>query len=193
MPTIHTTIDGIPVELEIIKINSTDTAAFEHLNEHLSKEVVIKDGNGGSTSPAIISNDQKIRVATIGSDKIPASAKDISKISNSVSNANITDIIHDISILAQNIESAPKDWWTSKIIWVNIGTIIVSLTTYFGFDLKSHGIDMNTLIAFIPTILGFINILLRKNSSQPLSNKVVPDSIQAAAAKFVQSFSSSKA
>lgn len=70
------------------------------------------------------------------------------------------EVVQDIEVISQ-ILSESKIWWKSKMLWVNILTIIGSLTAYFGFDLKAHGINYDALATTITTILGIANIVLR--------------------------------
>lgn len=93
-------------------------------------------------------------------------------ITTSTTTSTTQEIVQDISVISQIITSG-KDWWKSRILWVNALTIIGSLTTYFGFDLKSHGINYDALATAITTILGVANIVLRFFTKIAI-NSIVP-------------------
>lgn len=170
--TIKTTIDGVPVELEILNVGTTSSEVLEHLSEHLSKEVTIQDGNGGAKAKPIVTSDNNIRVLSVGSQDKPATPADVQKVSNAVSK---TDTVALIAELANQIQIEGKNWYTSKVIWINIGAIVVAISGYFGFDLKEHGINIETLISIIPVILAVLNIYFRAKSNEPIKpiNKVL--------------------
>ena len=84
-----------------------------------------------------------------------------------INNSNVAtavttqEIVQDISVISQAISVAGKDWWKSKILWVNIVTVIASVSAYFGFDFQSHGINPHKVATSITTILGIANVVLR--------------------------------
>ena len=48
--------------------------------------------------------------------------------------------------------------WKSKTFWVNVVAVVAALTGTFGIDL---GLDPETQVAVVGTIMGIVNIILR--------------------------------
>ncbi len=51
-----------------------------------------------------------------------------------------------------------KPFWQSKTFWINVVAIVATLTGMFGIDL---GLDPETQLAAVATIMYIINIILR--------------------------------
>jgi hypothetical protein len=166
--TIKTTIDGIPVELEVVKIGPASADAIQHLRDDLGAEVIVVDGNGGDTSEPITSSDCGVRVVSVGNTEKPASPEDVVKISNAISK---TDAATLITNLAESVENLPAgiEFWQSRTVWVNIIAIVASAAAYFGFDFKAHNISQETVVTIITTALGIINLYLRKGTDKPIN------------------------
>lgn len=162
--TIKTIIDGVPVELEIVKIGSS--VASENSSD-LTKAVIVNDGNGGSTVPAITTPSQNVRILQIGDDKSPATASDVEKVNKAINqNKDMGQVLEDI---ANCLQATGKDWWKSKVIWINLITIIGSCAAYLGFDFKSHNINPETIATLITVVLGVVNLYYRKGTDIPIN------------------------
>jgi len=161
MQTFKATINGVPVEFELVQVGSDSQTV-------VSQDVIIKDGNGGGKAKAMVSTDQSLRVITVGSDKTPASPKDVANVHNVVTSTSAADLIAN---LIDSIKNNPvgKELWQSKTVWVNIIAIAATISAHYGFDWKAHGIDEQTIVMVVTTALGIINVVLRKGTDTPLN------------------------
>ena len=166
--TIKTIIDGVPVELQVRKIGPASSDAIQQLKDDWGAEVVVVDGNGGDKSEPITSSDCGVRVVSVGNADKPATPEDVVKVSNAVSKSDAATLITN---LADSLESLPVgiEFWQSKTVWLNIIAIVASLAAYFGFDFKAHGISQETVVTIITTILGIVNLYLRKGTDRPIN------------------------
>jgi len=98
------------------------------------------------------------------------------------SKEGVSDIIEEISIISEEIKNSSdeKPWWTSKVILVNIGALVIMLSAYFGLDLKSQGIDVKSVVEIAAFILPMVNIWLRSNSKQTIKKELIPESMKVA-------------
>ena len=165
---IKTTIDGVPVELEVIKIGPANADAIANLKDDWGAEVIIADGNGGDTAGAMVTTDNSVRVVKVGNDVTPATPEDVKKVENAVVK---TDSATLITNLAESLESLPAgiEFWQSRTVWINIIAIVASLAAYFGFDFKAHNISQETVVTVITTVLGLVNLYLRKGTDKPIN------------------------
>lgn len=168
---IKTVIDGIPVELEIIKADTTSKEILEHLEGHVSEKLVILDGSNGATKSLpiekISTNDQTIRVVSIGDEQNPAGTQDIEKINEIVSKSDSATLVGN---LLESLQTLPQEisFWQSKTIWVNIIAIVCSVATYYGLDLKLTP-EMIALIATLLVLISSsINVYLRKGTNRTI-------------------------
>lgn len=170
---INTKIDGIPIELEIINFDNKSPQNTENTEEtNQPKEVMVADGNGGSKAPPISTPSNKIRVTRIGTEETPATAADVDKVTSAIKE-NV-DLQHVLEDLVFGIQIAGKDWWQSKVIWINLITVIVSASAYFGFDLKKYNINADFLATLITIILGMVNLYYRKGTDTPINQITIP-------------------
>jgi len=100
---------------------------------------------------------------------------------------SVVEIIEEISEEIKK-ENEEKPWWTSKVILVNIGALIVMGTAYFGFDLKSHGINIQSIIEIASIMLPIVNIWFRSRSSnptKPIKRVMMPATMKTSLSKSV--------
>lgn len=170
---IKTTIDGVPVEIEITKMGPATAPEINKLETNLSKE----DKNY-VPSQQITS----VNVVRIGTNGKPATEEEIAKVKAALKDGNI-DITTLIQNLANSINTVPagKDFWASKVVWINFLAIVGTVAAYFGFDFKAHNIDPEIVATLITTIVGILNLYYRKGTSTPLNN--VGDSVRKIMAK----------
>jgi hypothetical protein len=170
--TISTTIDGIPIELEIIDFDNKNSKVQNESTSNQPKEVLVADGNGGSKAPPISTPSQKIRVVRIGSEETPATAADVEKVNSAIQD-NV-DLQHILEDLVSNIQTAGKNWWQSKVIWINLITVIISASAYFGIDLEKYNINPDFIATLITIILGMVNLYYRKGTDTPINPIKIP-------------------
>jgi len=168
---INTTIDGIPIELEIVNFDSKNLNSLTE-EQNQPKEVLVSDGNGGSKAPPISTPSKKIRVTRIGNEEKPASAADVEKVSGAIKDN--TDLQHVLEDLVSNIQVSGKNWWNSKVIWINLITVITSASAYFGLDLKQYNINIDLIATLITIVLGIANLYYRKGTDIPINQITIP-------------------
>ena len=76
--------------------------------------------------------------------------------------SNVVDLLDTIK------DSQGKEIWQSKVVWLNVISIMATAAAHFGFDFKAHGINEESLATLIITIVGIINLYLRKGTDTPL-------------------------
>lgn len=159
---IKTKIDGVPVEIEITKMGPATAPEVNKLENNIAKE----DKNYIVTAP------QEIKLIRIGEDG-KANTEDVAKVKAALENSGKTPtaLVED---LVNSIEAVPagKDWWASKVVWVNVISILSAIAAHFGFT--SFQIDPQLFDTIFPIIIAVINVYLRKGTNVPLSNKVIP-------------------
>lgn len=139
---IKTKIDGVPVELEIIKIGPSSPDSIDALQENIERESI----------ESINSTDVTFKVQTKKSNGKDIYSKDPQKL---------------IENLINSIQNAPeeKSWWESKTIWVNILAIVTAIGTYIGMPID---IDPEMAMTIFPLILGIVNLVLRKGTNKKI-------------------------
>lgn len=157
---IKTKIDGVPVEIEIAKMGPATASEIKDLEINIASE----DKNYVISSSQ---QAQQIRIVRIGDDGKPASEEDISKVKNALQNNKDTATF--IQNLTNSIQNPPagKDFWQSKVFWINTITVIGTLTAYFGFDFKAHNIDPEMVATIVTTIIGLLNLYFRRGTATP--------------------------
>lgn len=163
MYTIKTEISGVPVELEFFNKEGSDVTTTD------MPAVQIYDGNGGFNIKPVLSSDQGLRIVSVGSENKPATTSDINKVVESVSTSNTCSIVSEVTDLLKNINAIPcKEIWQSKVIWLNVLSIAATVAAHYGFDFKAHGIDEESVATLIITVVGIINVYLRKGTDTAL-------------------------
>ena len=117
--------------------------------------------------------------------------REVEKVNNTVKpSKNKEGIVEIVEVIEEEIKKSndEKPWWTSKVILVNIGALIVMGTAYFGFDLKSHGINIQNIIEIASLVLPLINIWFRSRSSnptKPIKRVMMPAAMRTSLSKSV--------
>jgi hypothetical protein len=162
---IKTKIDGVPVEIEISKMGPATVPEIKTLESNISKEDT-------SYVPTTTKEVQNVRILKIGEDG-KASPEDVARVKKTLegSEKNPAALVQD---LVNSIENVPngKDWWASKVVWLNVISIITAILTHFG--ITSFQLDPQLFDTVFPVIIAVINLWLRKGTSGPLSDNVIP-------------------
>ena len=59
-----------------------------------------------------------------------------------------------------------KPFWASKTLWVNLIALAAAISTAFGVDL---GLNPETQVAVVGTVMSVVNIILRLVTKAPVS------------------------
>lgn len=156
---ITTKIDGVPVKLEILNVGPASPDEIQRLSNNLAQE-----SNVSTKLPA------QVKVLKIGTDEKPATAEEVKKIEEQVGNTP-AEMIGDLVDSLSEVDEG-KEWWQSRMVWVNIAAIIGSIGAVFGFNIP---IDPELAMTIFPLILGVVNLILRKKTSKsikPIIKKV---------------------
>ncbi len=161
--TVSTIIEGVPVTLEFISIGpaSPDAInAFEKAILPIEGEKSLQEG--------------KIKLLNIGTIENPATPEQISQVQSAISTGKVDlqDLLNKINEIEQAVQGSTqeKPWWTSKIIISNAIYIVVTGAAVFGFDVQVS----EETIALIGSLMGLMNIFLRKHTSKAISFKAIP-------------------
>lgn len=160
--TIKTTLDGVPVEMELHSIGPSSRVMIDRMKGNLASEIIV--------------DLQKVPSQKTNAVQQPKETQNMSQekpeVKETVSVGN-EKFVQEIEQIGQEIQNSTpeKPWWTSKIIIANLAFVISGLATVFGFNIQ---ISEET-IAIIGAIMGVINIYLRKTTTSPISKQVVPD------------------
>lgn len=146
---IKTKIDNVPVELEILNVGPASPDQLERLSVNLAQEATIKPS---------------VRVVKVGTDQQPAKPEEVEKIKEQVKNTP-ADLVGD---LVESLTTVPqgKNWWQSRVVWVNIVAIIATITATFGLPIN---IDPNLAMALFPVVLAVANLFLRGKTNKSLN------------------------
>ncbi len=162
--TVSTVIEGVPVTLEFISIGPASPDALNAFEKAISPaegEKALKEG--------------QIKLVTIGTIESPATPEQINQVQNAISTGKVDlqDLVNKINEIEQAIQGSTqeKPWWTSKIIISNLIYIGVTAAAVFGFNVE---ISEET-IALVGSLMGILNIFLRKGSNKAISAKMIPD------------------
>jgi len=163
-------IDDIPVVLEIIKMGPASDADITTLTNKLSKE----DANYIS-DPIQEPIDKKIKIVQIGDGIKPVTPREVNKVNEIIKAANasgspLVNIADMIEAMSNEVNNPSIDFWQSKTFWVNVVGIVAAAGAYFGFDFKSKGISEETIVMFISTVVGIVNIYLRKGTNREIKS-----------------------
>ena len=60
----------------------------------------------------------------------------------------------------------PKPFWASKTLWVNFIALVTAISTAFGVDL---GLNPETQVAIVGTVMSVVNIVLRFVTEVPVT------------------------
>lgn len=157
---IKTKIDGVPVEIEIVKMGPATAPEIKNLEKNIAKE----DKN------YVLSPPQQVKVVKIGENG-NASPEEVAKVKKALEESkDPAALIQDLVTSISNIPSG-KDWWTSKTVWINGLAIITALLAYFNVDFQ---IDPELFAVILPVLIGLINLWLRKGTATPLTKRIVP-------------------
>ena len=142
---IKTKIDGIAIEIEIANATPQEN------------------------QPIVQPAKQQVVSVKIGDSENPVCASDVAKIQKAL--ADNTDVATLIIEIAKAIQDTPtgKDFWLSKVFWLNVLTVIGTIALYFGFDFKAHNLNPELIATLITTILGAINVYLRGGTNAPIN------------------------
>lgn len=113
-------------------------------------------------------------------------------VNNSFAASNSSAVVSEVVDLLNGIQKMPcKEIWQSKVIWLNVLSIVATISAHFGFDFKAHGIDEESVATIIITVVGIVNVYLRKGTDTSLKT---PDaqSVKNLLASGVTLFSRSK-
>jgi hypothetical protein len=156
---IKTKIDGVPVILEIVKMGPADAPQINNLEKNIAAE----------SEDYIVAPPQQVRVVKIGEDDKPATPSEVAKVKDKIEKTDDPAIL--IQNIANSIQTTPsgKDFWTSKVFWINIIALLGSIAAYFGFDFKAHDINPEAVATFVTTILAVVNLYYRKGTDRPLN------------------------
>lgn len=64
------------------------------------------------------------------------------------------------------ITEIAKPFWASKTLWVNLIALAAAISTAFGVDL---GLNPETQVAVVGTVMSVVNIILRLVTKTPVS------------------------
>ena len=64
------------------------------------------------------------------------------------------------------ITEIAKPFWASKTLWVNLIALAAAISTAFGVDL---GLNPETQVAVVGTVMSVVNIILRLVTKAPVS------------------------
>jgi len=157
---IKTKIDGVPVEVEVVKMGPATAPEINKLEKSIAKE----------DKDYVLSPPQQITVVKIGENG-NASPEDVDKVKKALAESkDPAALIQDLVVSVSNVPSG-KDWWTSKTVWLNGLAILTAFFAYFNVDFK---IDPELFAVIFPVIVGMINLWLRKGTATPLTKRLVP-------------------
>jgi hypothetical protein len=154
-------IDGVPVEIEIIRMGPATINEIKNLESNLSKE----------DSSFVLGPIQQMKVTKIGNENYVATPADIEKVKAAIRSGN-KDAISLIEDLVTSINQVPagKDFWMSKVVWINFLAILTAIFAYFGIDLKQYNLDPDTCITIVSVITAMANLYFRKGTDKPLNS-----------------------
>lgn len=155
-----TKIDGVPVEIEVIKLGPATIAEINNLENNLVRN-----------DESYIVSSQQINVVKVGNENLPATQEDINKVKKVIEeNKDPATLIQN---LADSIQNAPegKDWWRSKVVWSNVIVVVIAIFAYFGLDLN---VDPELMEVVLPVVLAIINLWFRRGTDVPLSSRIFP-------------------
>jgi len=161
---IKTQIDGVPVEIEIVSVGPATPVEINTLESNINKE----------NQAPIQSAPQQIKTIKIGNTDNPASEEDVAKVQKALADKkDAATLITDLATTIQNMP-AGKNWWESKVVWVNIIGIITTGLAYFGIDAKVNPELETFVVTVLPLIIGAINLYYRKGTNIPLNDTIIP-------------------
>jgi len=166
--TIKTTLDGVPVEMELVSIGPSSRMKIDNMKGNLAREIVI---NAQTHQPQTTKDTGKPQEPkeTINMNQEKEESQEVKEFVS----GQETKIVQEIEQIGQEIQNATdeKPWWTSRIIIANLAFIISGLAATFGFNIAIS----EEYITIIGAIMGVINIYLRKTTTQSISSKALPD------------------
>lgn len=164
---IKTEIDGVPVEIEITKMGPATAPELKELENNIEAENKNVDKQ---VAPSV--TDTQVKITKIGADG-KASEEDVAKVKAALENSGKTPTAL-VTDLINSVQSVPdgKNWWSSKVVWINAIAILTAILGYFG--ITTFKLDPELFEIVFPIVVAIINLYLRKGTNVPLSGKVVP-------------------
>ena len=156
---IKTKIDGVDVEIEFT------TEVFNPVTETTTTATT----TSAPKSPAIIDLTKQVKIIKVGEGK----PEELAKVKAAIESENKTptEFLQDLLNSLQNVQEG-KNWWESKVVWINVISIVAATLTHFG--ITTFKFDPQLFDMIFPCVIAIVNMYLRKGTKTPLSNKVVP-------------------
>jgi hypothetical protein len=112
-----------------------------------------------------IFNSTRVRVLKVGDDENPATESEINSIVDKINNTP-TEMIQNLITSLTTVPEG-KEWWQSRMVWVNVVAIIGAISAYFGLPIH---IEPELAMTIYPLILGLINVYLRNKTNKPINH-----------------------
>jgi len=111
-------------------------------------------------------NATKVRVLKVGNAENPATESEFNAIVDKINNTP-TEMIQNLITSLTTIPEG-KEWWESRMVWVNIIAIVGAIGAYFGLPIH---IEPELAMTIYPLILGLINVYLRNKTDKPINHR----------------------